>query len=70
MDIIKLHDRALDATTTIVANVATSQFGAPTPCVEFDVRALLNHMIGGNYRFVKIARGRARRGSSGERRLR
>ncbi len=57
MDIIKLHDRALEATTTIVANVAAGQFGAPTPCVEFDVRALLNHMIGGNYRFVKIAEG-------------
>ncbi len=57
MDIIKLHDRALEATTAIVANVDPGQFGAPTPCDDFDVRALLNHMIGGNYRFVKIAAG-------------
>ena len=57
MDIIKLHDRALEATTAIVANVDPGQFGAPTPCDDFDVRALLNHMIGGNYRFVKIAQG-------------
>ena len=57
MDIVKLHDRALEATTSIVTNTAASQFGAPTPCDEFDVHALLNHMIGGNHRFVKIADG-------------
>jgi uncharacterized protein (TIGR03086 family) len=57
MDIVKLHDRALETTTSIVANVDTSQFGAPTPCIEFDVRALLNHMIGGNFLFVNVAAG-------------
>jgi uncharacterized protein (TIGR03086 family) len=57
MDLIKLHDRALEAATAIVANVDATHFASPTPCTEFDVRALLNHMIGGNYRFVKIARG-------------
>jgi len=55
--IIELHDRALDATTKIVANVTRVQFGLPTPCAEYDVLALLNHMVGGNYRFVKIATG-------------
>ena len=57
MDITKLHDRALEATTSIVANIDQSQFGAPTPCAEFDVRALLDHMIGGNFLFVKVAQG-------------
>jgi uncharacterized protein (TIGR03086 family) len=57
MDLIKLHDRALEAATAMVANVDRSQFGLPTPCAEFDVKALLNHMIGGNHRFVAIARG-------------
>ncbi|MGH9184211.1 MAG: TIGR03086 family metal-binding protein [Acidimicrobiales bacterium] len=57
MDIVKLHHRALEATTAIVANVNGAQFDMPTPCAEFDVRALLNHMIGGNWRFVKIAQG-------------
>ena len=57
MDIVKLHDRALEATTAIVAEVKAGQLGAPTPCADFDVRALLNHMIGGNYRFVTMAAG-------------
>jgi uncharacterized protein (TIGR03086 family) len=57
MELVKLHDRALEATTSIVANVDTSQFGAPTPCVELDVRALLNHMIGGNLLFIRVAAG-------------
>lgn len=57
MDIIKLHDCALEATTSIVATVDTSQFGLPTPCAEFDVHALLNHMVGGNFLFVTVAAG-------------
>src|SRR5438552_12951524 len=57
MEIVELHDRALEATTAIVANVDAAQFGAPTPCAEFDVRALLNHMVIGNDRFAKSAGG-------------
>lgn len=57
MDLMKLHDRALEAATTLVANVERDQLGLPTPCAEFDVQALLNHMIGGNHHFVAIAQG-------------
>ena len=57
MDAIELHDRALAATTAIVANVDKSQFDEPTPCANFDVRTLLNHLVGVNYRFVQIAHG-------------
>jgi uncharacterized protein (TIGR03086 family) len=57
MESIRLHDRALEATANIVGNVDAAQFALPTPCAEFDVLALLNHMIGGNYRFVKVAEG-------------
>ena len=57
MSVIALHDRALEALGTTIEKIDPSQFGAPTPCAEFDVKALLNHVIGGNYRFVAIARG-------------
>ena len=39
-----LH-RAIDQTSTIVAAIGDDQYGRPTPCDEFDVRALLNHTV-------------------------
>jgi uncharacterized protein (TIGR03086 family) len=36
---------AADAAARTVASVEASKFGRPTPCTEWDVRALLNHLI-------------------------
>jgi len=36
---------AADAAARTVANVDPSQFGRSTPCTEWDVRALTNHLI-------------------------
>jgi uncharacterized protein (TIGR03086 family) len=45
---VNLHKEmtdAADAAARTVANVDASQFGRPTPCTEWDVHALLNHLI-------------------------
>jgi len=36
---------AADAAARTVEHVAPAQFGGPTPCTEWDVRTLLNHLI-------------------------
>ena len=36
---------AADAAARTVRNVQASQFGRPTPCADWDVRTLLNHLI-------------------------
>jgi uncharacterized protein (TIGR03086 family) len=36
---------AADATALVVENVTTAQLSEPTPCDEWDVRALVNHVI-------------------------
>jgi len=39
-------EQAVASTAEIVKGVRTGQMAAPTPCTEWDVRALLNHVIG------------------------
>lgn len=51
------YQRALLATGHIVAGVRPEQLGNRTPCADWDVRLLLNHIIGGNYMFAELARG-------------
>ena len=57
MDQISTFQRAVDQTGLIVAGVKPDQLGLPTPCSDWDVRALLNHTIGAVLMFDTAARG-------------
>ena len=47
MDPIERIERATQHASKAVHGMTTDQLEAQTPCSEFDVRALLNHMLGG-----------------------
>jgi uncharacterized protein (TIGR03086 family) len=46
MDPVDVLEQAIRQTRSIVANVSSDQYELPTPCSEWDVRALLNHLLG------------------------
>ena len=52
-----LHHRAMDQTGIIVAAVPPGQLSLPTPCTEYDVRALLSHIVGGLTRIAVVGEG-------------
>jgi len=55
-NLLDLYERASEWTTAKVAG-ATSKLDAPTPCDQWDVRTLLNHMLETQKYFVGAARG-------------
>jgi len=55
-DLLDLYQRAADWASTTVAG-ASDQLDARTPCDEWDVRTLLNHVIDTQRYFVDAARG-------------
>ncbi len=56
-DIAQLHRRALDETRTVVAGVGRDQWNEATPCAGWDVRALLNHLVSGNFWAAELGAG-------------
>ena len=46
MDLAELFSRSVDGFTVRVRQVEPDQWTKPTPCTEWDVRALVNHVVG------------------------
>ena len=57
MDPRPLYRRAVAQTETVVAAVTPEQLTLPTPCPEYDVRALLSHITGGLTRAALVGEG-------------
>ena len=53
MDVVATFERVLDATNDVVEGVDPGQLGNPTPCSEWDVRAVINHIAGGAIMFTE-----------------
>jgi uncharacterized protein (TIGR03086 family) len=57
-DTVALIERALDQTAAIIAAIPAGQAGLATPCPDWDVRALVRHVIGHDLpNFLISARG-------------
>jgi uncharacterized protein (TIGR03086 family) len=57
MDPMDAHQRAQDTFARVLVNVTSDQLSSPTPCPEWDVKALIDHVIAGNMRVVERAGG-------------
>jgi uncharacterized protein (TIGR03086 family) len=48
---------ALDGAGRLVAAVRPEQWDAPTPCTDWSVRQLVNHLVGGNRLVIRVLSG-------------
>jgi uncharacterized protein (TIGR03086 family) len=55
MDVLDRLDQAFALTGGVVARVSPDEYRTPTPCPDWDVHALLDHMIGVVARFEATA---------------
>jgi len=54
----ELHCRAQDLALSYIEEIADDQWTAATPCSEWDVRALVNHLAADNWWVVELATGK------------
>ncbi|NEA34152.1 TIGR03086 family metal-binding protein [Streptomyces sp. SID13031] len=58
MDVVELHRRTSEEFARQVAAVGPAQWGDPTPCPDWDVRTLVNHVVGEERWTVPLLAGR------------
>jgi uncharacterized protein (TIGR03086 family) len=59
-DMVHAHARALEAATALVETIVATDLDRPTPCVRWNLRDLIGHMIGQHLGFEKaVATGNA-----------
>lgn len=56
-DARELHRRAGTAAAAVIAQIPAERLGDPTPCTEWDVRAVINHMATGSLRSAALISG-------------
>ncbi len=58
METLAAFDRASAVATTVLDGVTDEQFGLPTPCPDWTVRSVLNHIVLGQLRAEATIEGR------------
>jgi uncharacterized protein (TIGR03086 family) len=56
-DPVAVAQRSYGIAGRVIAGVRPDQLDLPTPCSEWDVRALVNHLVGGHFYFTAALRG-------------
>ncbi|GAC1412434.1 MAG: TIGR03086 family metal-binding protein [Actinomycetota bacterium] len=54
---IEAYKAAVGRLENLVSNVKPEQYTNSTPCESFDVKALLNHIVGGQHLFAAVGSG-------------
>src|SRR5690242_7696960 len=54
---LERFDRAAATATTVVSSIKPEQYDDPTPCADWNVRQLLNHLTGGTKMFTVMVAG-------------
>lgn len=55
-DLLAALDRAIAGTDRLIAGITADQWSAPTPCTEWDVRALVTHVTSSMLTFAALVR--------------
>ncbi len=55
-DLLAALDRALAGTDRLITGIDAGQWSASTPCTEWDVRAVVTHLVSGNLYFAALVR--------------
>lgn len=58
LDLVALHDRALDDFRSTLSAVGADRWRDPTPCTEWDVHALVDHVVSENWWAADLLAGR------------
>ncbi|MGH9243318.1 MAG: TIGR03086 family metal-binding protein [Acidimicrobiales bacterium] len=58
VDLPDVHDRALEATSQVVAGIKPTQLDADSPCEGMSLRELLGHVVAGNLWVGELMAGR------------
>lgn len=54
---VELYQSAVESTSSIIAGVTPDQMGSSTPCSEWNVQALVEHLVGGASYFAASLAG-------------